>query len=83
MWFQTEKHASVSPKDDDSIMAKKQQESYKNKKICYIYKEKFENKYLKDKKYHKAWDHFYYTGEHRGAEHSTYNLKYSVPRKII
>ena len=28
-----------------------QQESYENAQICYICKEKFENKYLKDKKY--------------------------------
>ena len=27
---------------------KEQQESYENSKICYICKEKFENKYLKD-----------------------------------
>ena len=28
-----------------------QQESYKIAKICYICKEKFENKYMRDKKY--------------------------------
>ena len=32
-------------------LTKEQQESYENTKICYICKEKFENKYLKDKKY--------------------------------
>ena len=32
-------------------VTKEQQESYENAKICYICKEKFENKYLKDKKY--------------------------------
>ena len=31
--------------------------SYKNAKICYICKEKFENRYLKDKKYRKVRDH--------------------------
>ena len=30
-------------------LTKEQQESYENSKICYICKEKFENKYLKDK----------------------------------
>ena len=30
------------------LLIKEQQESNKNAKICYIYKEKFENKYLKD-----------------------------------
>ena len=40
------------------LLPKDQQESYKNAKICYICKEKFENKYLKDKKYRKVRDHF-------------------------
>ena len=33
------------------LLIKEQQGSYENAKICYIYNEKFENKYLKDKKY--------------------------------
>ena len=32
------------------FLTKEQQESYENAKICYICREKFENKYLKDKK---------------------------------
>ena len=32
------------------LLTKEQQESYEKVKLCYIYKEKFENKYLKDKK---------------------------------
>ena len=39
------------------LQTKEQQESYENAKICYICKEKFENKYLKDKKYCKVRDH--------------------------
>ena len=31
------------------VLTKEQQESYENAKICYIFKEKFENKYLKEK----------------------------------
>ena len=31
------------------LLTKEQQESYENPKICYIFKEKLENKYLKDK----------------------------------
>ena len=46
------------------LLTKEQQESYENAKICYIYNEKFENKYLKDKKY-KVIDHYHYTGEYR------------------
>ena len=63
------------------FLRKEQQESYENAKICYICKEKFEDKYLKDK-YCKVRDHCHYTGEYRGAAHSICNLKYSVPKKI-
>ena len=31
------------------LLTKEQQQSYKNSKICYICKEKFENDFLKDK----------------------------------
>ena len=55
---------------------------YGNAKICYIRKEKFGNKHLKDKKYRKVRDHCHYTRQYRGAAHSTCNLKYSVPKKI-
>ena len=63
------------------LLTKEQQESYKNAKICYICEEKFENRYLKDKKYHKVRDHCHYTGEYRGSAQSICNLKYSVPKK--
>ena len=57
------------------LLTKEQQESYENSKICYICKEKFQTKYLKDKKYRKVRDHCHYTGEYRGAAHSICNLK--------
>ena len=63
------------------LLTKEQQESYKNAKICYICKEKFENKYLKDKKYRKVRDLCHYTEKYRGVAHSIYKLKYSVPKK--
>ena len=44
------------------LLTNEQQKSYENAKICYICKEKFENKYLKDKKYRKVRDHSDYTG---------------------
>ena len=50
------------------LSTEKQQESYVNAKICYICKEKFENKCLKDKKYRKVRDHCHYTGKYRGVE---------------
>ena len=44
------------------LLAKEQQESYENAKICYICKEKFENKYVKDNKYCKIRDHCHLQG---------------------
>ena len=63
------------------LLAKEKQKSYKNKNLRYICKEKFENKYLKDKKYRKVRDHCHYTGEYRGTVHSICNSKYSVSKK--
>ena len=62
------KHAIKIIKKIKSL-TKEHQEPYKNKKIYYICKQKFENKYLnyeKDKICH-------YTGECRGAVPSIYN----------
>ena len=64
------------------LLTKEQQESYQNVKSCYTCKQKFEKKYLKDKKYRKVRDHCHYTGEYRGAAHSICNLRCSVPKKI-
>ena len=60
------------------LLTKEHDESYENAKICYICKDEFENKYLKDKKYRIVRDHCHYTGEHRGAVLSIYNLKYNI-----
>ena len=64
------------------LLTKKLQKLYEDAKFCYNCKKKFENKYLKDKKYHKVRDHCDYTGEYRAAANSIFILKYSVPRKI-
>ena len=64
------------------LLTKEQQESNENAKICYICKEKCENKHLKDKKYLKVRDHCHYTGDYRGAAHSICNLKYSISKRI-
>ena len=64
------------------LWTKEQQESYENAKLCYICREKFENKYLKDKKYLRVRDHCHYTEEYRSAAHSICNLKYIVPKTI-
>ena len=64
------------------LLIKEQQESYEISKVCYICKEKSENKYLKDKKYCKVRDHCPYKGEYIGAAHSIRNLRYNVPKEI-
>ena len=69
-------------KQKNKLLTKEQQEPCENAKICYICKEKFEHKYLKDKKYRKVRDHCYCTGEYRSAALSTCNLKCSVSKKI-
>ena len=69
------------------LLTKLQQESYEYAKICYSCKDKFENKYLKDKKYRKVRYHCHYPGEYviqnEYAAPSICNLKYSVPKKLL
>ena len=64
------------------LLTKKQQEPYENgKKIGYICKEKFKNKYLEDKEYRKVRDCCHYTRNYWGAVHSICNVEYSVLMK--
>ena len=42
------------------LLTNKQQKSYQNTKICYIWNEKFKEKHAKDKKYRKVRDHCHY-----------------------
>ena len=65
-----------------NFLTNKKHKSYQNAKICYIFEEKFENKYLKDKKYRKGRGHCHYTGKYSGATHSTFNLKYIITKEI-
>ena len=51
------------------LLTEEQKESKENAKICYICKENFENKYLKDNKYCWVRDHCHYTSEYRSAAH--------------
>ena len=52
------------------LLTNEQQESYENAKFCYICKENFEDKFLKEKKYRKVRDHCHYTGKYRRAVHN-------------
>ena len=56
------------------------QQTPKKQIASYKKKEKFENKYVKDKKYRKARDHCYYAGVYRGAAHGICTLKHSAPK---
>ena len=64
------------------LLTNEQQNSYQNSKVCYICKDKVEDKHTADIKYHKVRDYCYYTGEYRSAVHSICNLKYSAPKNI-
>ena len=44
------------------LSKKEQHELHKNAKICHICEEKFENKYLNNKKYRKVRDHYHFKG---------------------
>ena len=44
------------------LLTYEQENSYQNSKICYISKEKLENKYMKYKEYCKVRDHCHYAG---------------------
>ena len=72
------------------ISFKKKKNEVNNKRVARIIRKfknllylsgKFENKYLKDKKYRKVRDHCHYTGKYRGSARGICNLKCSVPKK--
>ena len=69
-------------KKNFKLLTNEQQKSYENAKICYIWKETFEDTHAKDKIYRKLRDHCQYTGEYSDAANSLCNLKYSVPKEI-
>ena len=68
-------------KEKIKLLTKQQQELYENAKVYYVCEEKFQNKYMKNKKYQEVKDHCQYAGEYRGTVHSICNLKDSVPQK--
>ena len=64
------------------LLANEQQKSYINAKICYICKEKYEDRHVKDKRYFKFRDHCHYLRKYRDPAHSISSLEYSVPKEI-
>ena len=55
----------------------KESKSYHKQKACYIWKKKFT---IDDEKYHKAKDHYHYTGKYKGATHDICYLIYKTPK---
>ena len=55
------------------LLTKERQKSYQNVKICYICKQKIQDKHAKDKKYCNVRDHCHYTKEYSSTVHSIYN----------
>ena len=80
------KHATeiiTSKKKKMKLLTIELQKYYKNAKICYIFKEKLEIKYVENEKYCKVRDDCHHTEEFRGAVYSICNLKRSVPKKFL
>ena len=59
----------------------KEDECYKNQKVCYICRNGF-NTDDNNKEYHKVRDHCHFTGKHRGTTHNVCNLRYNEPKKF-
>ena len=61
---------------ENKVMAPltKEEEDYKNQKVCCICKKEFIDE--------KVRDHCHYTGKYRGATHNTCNLRYKMPKNI-
>ena len=69
-------------KNKMTLLTNEEQKSDENAKSCYISKEKFEDKHVKDKKYCKVRDRCHYTDKCADFTHSICNLKFSVPKEI-
>ena len=65
-----------------NLLTKKQLELYLYGKIRYIREEKFESKYVKDRKYLKVLNHCHYREKYWGDAHSISSLNAIVPKKI-
>ena len=56
------------------LLTNEKLQSYQNTNICYICKEKLQDKHAQDKKHHKAKDHGHYREEWRDAAYDIRNL---------
>ena len=62
-------------------LTKEEKKIHNEKKFCFICKKRFSTDY-KNKKYHKAKDHYHYTRKYRGAAHDICNLRYKIAKEI-
>ena len=83
LWDHAMKIINYKKEKKWTLLTKEHQQSYENGKICYSCKEKFENRYVNDKKYCKVRDCCHYTGKYGGAAHNICNLKNTVPKTIF
>ena len=68
------------------ILTNEEKESYENQKNCHICRKEFctdKNNEKEFKLKQKVRDHCHYTGKYRGAAHSSCNLRYKIPNKIL
>ena len=63
-------------------LTNEQQESYEKAKICQICREKYEDKYIDNKKYYIVRDHCHYKDKYNDLAHSICNLKYSILKRV-
>ena len=57
-----------------NLLTNEKKDLYENAKICFTCKEKFEDKYAKDKKYHKVRYHWHHTSEYRGYRKTFFTM---------
>ena len=57
--------------------------SHQDATQCYICRQKFTQKFAKDKSHRKLRDHCHFTDKYRGATHSICNLRFNVPNEIL
>ena len=62
-------------------LTEEEKEVYHKQRVCYICKKRFSTD-DDNKKYHKARDHYDYTGKHGGAAHNTCNLRDKTPEEV-
>ena len=69
-------------KEKMKLLTNEQEKSYRNIKMSYILRKRFEDKHAKYKKYCKVRDHRHCSGGYRSETHIICTLKYGAPKEI-